>query len=558
MELESLSFFPFYRPKLFTTLRDYSLRQFSSDVTAGLVVGVVALPLCIALAIASGVSPVRGLTAGIIGGFLVSALGGSRVQIGGPAGAFVVIVFGILSDYGLDGLIMATIMAGVILIVMGIAGFGVIIKYIPHPVIVGFTSGIALIIFISQISDFIGLNLSKPPSDLIERLSAYYNLLPDFNRSSLFLGLLAIAILILWPKFITKRIPGSLIAIIVTTLLSWLFSLPVETISSRFGDIPRIIPAPHLPEFSFERIRELISPATTIAILAAIESLLSAVVSDGMIGGKHRSDTELVGIGVANISSAWFGGIPVTGAIARTATNVRNGGRTPVAGIVHALTLLAIMLLLAPFAGKIPLAVLAAVLIVVAYNMSEWRTVRAMMRSPKSDVAVLITTLSLTVLMDLTVAIQVGMVLAAFLFMKRMSQATQIIPVRPERNGTLIEPLTSDLLPENRDIEIFEIDGPLFFGAAYKFKEAMEFVEKPPRVRILRMKRLSIIDDTGIDALKEVARATKRKGTRLILCDVRAQPLDALTKSGVDEWLGEENITLTLDGALIKAKERDV
>ncbi len=517
-------------------------------------VGIVALPLCIAFAIASGVSPERGLATGIIGGFLVSVLGGSRVQIGGPAGAFVVIVFGILAEYGIDGLLLATVMAGVILIIMGIAGLGAVIKYIPHPVIVGFTSGIALIIFISQIGDLFGLKLAETPADFIERLTVYYRSIDTFNGSALMLGGIAILIQVVWLRYVTKKIPGSLIAILVTTILAILFSLPVETITSRFGEIPRMIPAPHFPEFSFERIRILISPATTIAILAAIETLLSAVVSDGMIGGRHRSDTELVGLGAANITSALFGGIPVTGAIARTATNVRNGGRTPIAGIIHSLTLLAIMMLLAPLAGRIPLAALAAVLIVVAYNMSEWRTVRAMMKSPKSDVAVLLTTLLLTVLMDLTVAIQVGMVLASFLFMKRMSESTHVIAIRSDLSGSYDEPLTRELQIENHDVEIFEIDGPLFFGAAYKFKEAMQFVEKPPRVRILRMRRLTAIDDTGIDALREVERSSRKMGTRLMLCEVRAQPLDALTKSGFEEWLGDENITLTLAGALERAK----
>ncbi len=551
-----MSLFSFYQPKLFTTLRDYSARQFSSDLIAGLVVGVVALPLCIALAIASGVSPERGLIAGIIGGFLVSVLGGSRVQIGGPAGAFVVIVFGIIAEYGLEGLIMATMMAGVILIIMGVIGLGSVIKYIPHPVVVGFTSGIALIIFISQIGDLLGMKLAGTPADVLERLEVYYHALGTINANALMIGGLTILIQIFWPRWVTKQVPGSLIAILVTTLLAVFFTLPVDTISSRFGDIPRMIPAPHFPHFTLDQIRFLIPPATTIAILAAIESLLSAVVSDGMIGSKHRSDTELVGMGIANISSALFGGIPVTGAIARTATNVRNGGRTPIAGIVHSMTLLAIMVVLAPLAGRIPLAALAAVLIVVAYNMSEWRTVRAMMKSPKSDVVVLLTTLSLTVIIDLTVAIQVGMVMAAFLFMKRMADITQVISVKPMELDSDEELASRQLRAEDDDIEIYEIDGPLFFGAAYKFKEAMRIVEKPPRIRILRMRRLNAIDDTGIDALREVTKMSQKMKTRLILCEVHAQPLDALTKAGFEQWLGVDNITLTLAGALERVESK--
>jgi SulP family sulfate permease len=401
-------------PKLVTSLQTYDRGQFGKDLTAGIIVGIVALPLAIAFAIASGVTPDRGLWTAIVAGFLISALGGSRVQIGGPTGAFVVVVYSVVQKYGIDGLIVSTFMAGLLLIAFGIARFGAAIKFIPHPVVTGFTSGIAVIIFSSQVRDLLGLRMDDVPADFVEKWSAYSHA-GGFNLTALALSLGSILILVLWPR-VSKRIPAPFVALILATLATRVFNLPVETIGSRFGEISASLPLPHIPHLTFAQISSLIAPAFTIALLGAVESLLSAVVADGMIGGRHRSNMELVAQGVANVASASFGGIPATGAIARTATNVKNGGRTPVAGMVHALTLLVITLAFGRWASLIPMSVLAAILVVVAYHMSEWRAFRAELRSPRSDVVVLLATFLLTVLVDLTVAIEVGMVLAAFLF----------------------------------------------------------------------------------------------------------------------------------------------
>ena len=415
-------------PKLFTTLKDYSRAQFVADATAGVIVGIVALPLAIAFAIASGVTPDRGLWTAIIGGFLISALGGSRVQIGGPTGAFVVIVYGIVQKYGVDGLIVATMMAGVFLIILGAAKLGGIIKFIPHPVVTGFTSGIAVIIFSSQVKDLVGLRMGAVPADFLAKWGAFAEHATSYNVSAIGVALLTLAIIIGWQKLHT-RIPGPFVALVVATLVVQVFHLQVETIGSRFGAISASFPHPTIPHITLEHAQQLVRPAFTIALLGAVESLLSAVVADGMIGGRHRSNMELVAQGVANVITPLFGGIPATGAIARTATNVKNGGRTPIAGITHAVTLMLIVLFFGQWAGRIPLATLAAILVVVAYHMSEWRAFRSELTAPKSDVAVLLATFGLTVLADLTVAIEVGMVLAAFLFMRRMADVTQVKPV---------------------------------------------------------------------------------------------------------------------------------
>ena len=544
------------KPKLFTTLKDYSKKQFTSDLTAGVIVGIVALPLAIAFSIASGVTPDKGLITAIIAGFIISLLGGSRVQIGGPTGAFIVIVYGIVQQYGTNGLILATLMAGVILVIMGFARFGSVIKFIPHPVIVGFTSGIALIIFSSQIKDFFGLNIETISSDFFEKWIVYSQNLFSLNYWSLFIGLVSLIIIIFFPR-VTHRVPGSIVAIIVTTVLVQLFHLPVETIGSRFGEIPSSLPLPTLPDFDFEVIRRLISPATTIAILAAIESLLSAVVADGMIGGRHRSNMELVAQGAANIVVPLFGGIPATGAIARTATNIKNGGRTPIAGIIHALVLLLIMLFFGSWAKLIPMATLAAVLIVVAYNMSEWRSFVEVFKYPKSDIVVLLTTFGLTIIFDLTIAIQIGMILAVLLFMRRMAMVTNVgiitKELKDEEEIVDVNSIQNKKVPDG--VEVFEINGPFFFGAVSKFRDAVRIVENPPKIIIIRMRDVPAIDSTGIHALEQLLKETKKHGTHLVLSGVHTQPLMALAQAKFIGKIGEENVHGNIDDALDRARE---
>ena len=544
------------KPKLFTTLKDYSKKQFTSDLTAGVIVGIVALPLAIAFGIASGVTPEKGLITAIIAGFIISFLGGSKVQIGGPTGAFIVIVYGIVQQFGVNGLILATLMAGIILIIMGLARFGSIIKFIPHPVIVGFTSGIALIIFSSQIKDLLGLNIETVPSEFFEKLIVYSQNLISINYWSFFIGAVSLIIIIFFPK-ITHRVPGSIVAIIVTTLLVQIFHLPVETIGSRFGEIPSSIPSPTLPHFDLEVIRNLISPATTIAILAAIESLLSAVVADGMIGGRHRSNMELIAQGVANIVTPLFGGIPATGAIARTATNIKNGGRTPVAGIVHAVVLLLIMLFFGHWAKLIPMATLAAVLIIVAYNMSEWRSFIEIFKYPKSDIIVLLTTFGLTVIFDLTIAIQIGMILAVLLFMRRMAMVTNVgiitRELKDEEEKVDSNSIQNKKVPDG--VEVFEINGPFFFGAVSKFRDTVRIVENPPKIIIIRMRDVPAIDSTGIHALEQLLKETKKHNTHLVLSGVHTQPLMALAQAEFIDKIGEANVHGNIDDALDRARE---
>ncbi|MFH0733473.1 MAG: sulfate permease [bacterium] len=544
------------RPKLFDTLKNYTKKQFIADATAGVIVGIVALPLAIAFGIASGVTPEKGIITAIIAGFFISALGGSRVQIGGPTGAFIIIVYGIVQTYGTTGLAIATIMAGIILVIMGFAKFGSLIKFIPYPVVVGFTSGIALLIFSTQVKDFFGLQIQKVPSEFHEKWMAYFGAYSSVNYYVFGIALLALLIMIYWPK-ITHRVPGSLVAIIVTTVLVIVFKLPVDTIGSRFGEISSSIPSPASFEINLSVIKNLIGPAMVIAILAAIESLLSAVVADGMIGGRHRSNMELIAQGLANIITPIFGGIPATGAIARTATNIKNGGRTPVAGIIHALTLLLIMLFFGSYAKLIPMATLASILIIVAYNMSEWRTFKSLLKSPRSDVAVLLTTFFLTVVFDLTVAIEIGMILAVLLFMKRMAEVTNVSVITRELEDQEDLPDSNSIdkkqIPEG--VEVFEINGPFFFGAAKKFKDQMLKVEEPPKVRIIRMRNVPAIDATGLQTLKEFYKDAKKQKTFMILSGVHTQPLFAMTHAGILDLYGEDNIFGNIDDSLDRARE---
>ncbi|HET7789774.1 MAG TPA: SulP family inorganic anion transporter [Gemmatimonadales bacterium] len=545
-------------PKLYTTLRGYTREQLLADLTAGVIVGIVALPLAIAFAIASGVSPEAGLYTAIIAGFLISALGGSRVQIGGPTGAFVVIVYGIVQRYGVEGLTVATLMAGVILIVMGLARFGGAIKFIPYPVTIGFTSGIALIIFSGEVKDFLGLRMGPVPADFISKWRSFAAHFPSANPWAIGIAVATVLVVFLWP-LVSRRVPGAFVALIATTLAVTLFHLPVETIGTRFGHINAGLPRPSLPDMSLPLLKTLIGPAFTIAMLGAIESLLSAVVSDGMIGGRHRSNMELVAQGVANLASPLFGGIPATGAIARTATNVKNGGRTPVAGMTHSVVLLLITLFFGRWAGLVPLATLAGILVVVAYHMSEWHSfVAELAGAPKSDALVLLVTFLLTVLVDLTVAIEVGIVLAAFLFMKRMAEVTNVSVLTHEFKDPA-EDFESDPNAVMRrsvpaGVEVYEISGPFFFGAAETFKERVGQVASRPKVLILRMRHVPAIDSTGLHALRELVRRSAHGGSLVLLSDVHAQPVVALERSGLLYDLGEENILGNIDDALNRAR----
>jgi len=544
-----------FSPKLFHTLKDYSRPQFRKDLLAGLIVGIVALPLAIAFAIASGVSPEKGLYTAVIAGFIISVLGGSRVQIGGPTGAFIVIVYGIVQSYGLSGLIIATFLAGFMLILMGLARLGAVIKFIPYSVIVGFTSGIALVIFSSQVKDFFGLDTGAIPADFLAKLRVYVTQFSTINQYSTGIAIITLLIIIFWPKF-THKVPGSLVAIILTTLLVAYFRLPVDTIGSRFGSISASFPAPEIPRISFATLQHLVQPAFTIALLGAIESLLSAVVADGMIGANHKSNMELVAQGTANIFSSLFGGIPATGAIARTATNIRNGGRTPVAGIVHAVVLLLITLFLGKWAAYIPMPTLAGVLVVVAYNMSEWKNFVSLLRGPRGDSIVLITTFLLTVWIDLTVAIEIGMVLSVLLFMRKIIQysAVSILPGTLEEKDDGYRENERYVLPAG--VEVFEITGPLFFGAAYKFKDAMRVIERPPRVLIVRMRQVPMIDATGIKVLKDVHRMTLQQGTRLVLSEVRSeQVITELKEARLLFAIGKANVTTGFQEALNRAEK---
>ncbi len=540
-----------FEPKIVTVFREgYSLHQLCNDVLAGIVVGIVALPLSIALAIASGVKPEQGLVTAFIAGFLISLLSGSRVQIGGPTGAFIVIVFGIVQQHGYEGLAVATFMAGILLVLMGALRLGDVIKYIPYPVTVGFTSGIALVIFATQIRDFLGLNMPSVPSHFIDKWFAYFQSMQSINFWALGLSILTICIIYFWPR-VTKRVPGTMIAIIVTTILVQWLQLPVETIFSRFGHMPHHIPFPRLPHLDLATMAKLGSCALTIALLAGIESLLSAVVADGMLGTRHRSNMELISQGVANIISPLFGGIPATGAIARTATNIKNGGRTPVAGMVHALVILALFLFCAKWAGLIPLATLSGILVVVAYNMSEWRHFRSLLKSSRGDILVLLLTFFLTVLVDLTVAIEVGVVLAAFLFMHRMAEMTNVHLVDDAAGDDRLREYTG--VPEG--IEIFEINGPFFFGAADKFRDAIASFKKNPQVIILRMSAVPTVDATAVSALVRFVESCQRGKIHVVFAGVNKRVFKILHKSDVVSRIGMENILADVPLALARSIE---
>jgi sulfate permease, SulP family len=546
-----------FEPKLLTVLKEgYSRQQFFRDLGAGIIVGIVALPLAIAFAIASGVSPEKGLITAIVAGFLISALGGSRVQIGGPTGAFVVIVLGVIQVYGINGLIISTIMAGFILIGFGLLRLGTVIKFIPIPLVVGFTSGIALIIFSTQIKDFFGLTLTSVPDDFVGKWNAYFNAFNTLNWYALAVGLGTLLIAVYFKK-ITTKVPGTFVAIIITTAAVQIFHIPVESIGSKFGAIPFALHLPVIPEISFADIKLCLKPAFTIAMLGAIESLLSALVADGMISGSHRSNTELIGQGIANVFSGLFGGIPATGAIARTATNVKNGGRTPVSGMVHALVLLLIMLFFGKWATLIPLSCLAAILVVVAYNMSEYKSFISIAKGSANDVAVLLTTFLLTVLVDLTLAIEIGIVLAAMLFMRRMAMITQISSITSkfttERTDTTVD------FPEELHIpkgcEVFEINGPFFFGVAYRFKDVLKEIKQPPKILIIRMRNVPVIDSTGIYNLREIIQSFKSQGTKVVLSGVKDDIFEELRKARIVFMVGKKNVLSHINEAVKRSHE---
>jgi SulP family sulfate permease len=539
------------RPKLFDVMKGYTKEQLIKDILSGIIVAIIALPLSIALAIASGVGPVQGLYTAIVAGFFISFFGGSRVQIGGPTAAFVVIIYGIVTTYGTDGLIVATIMAGIILCIMGLCHFGSLIKYIPYTITTGFTCGIAVTLFVGQIKDFLGLDIGAVPSEFVEKLGAYAANITSINPVTVAIGAVALVILILWPK-VTDKLPGSLIAIIVTTAIIYFAKLPVNTIGSVYGELSSAFPSFHMPSFSYKLVQELISPAFTIAILAGIESLLSAVVSDGMIGDTHKSNAELIGQGLGNIFSGLFGGIPATGAIARTAANVRNGGRTPIAGITHCITLSIILVVLMPLASLIPMTTLAAVLLVVAWNMADWTSFFHLCKTaPKSDVIVLVATFFLTVFFDLVVAIEVGVVLAALLFMKRMAETADVTAWKyaDEPDVTLGEAEKMRDIPHS--IRVFEISGPLFFAAADEILAITS--DKSTKVIVIRMRSVPAIDASAMRSLRDLAARAKKKHITLIFSHVNEQPMSVMKKDHFIELIGEEhflpNIVEALDYA---------
>ena len=527
------------KPKLFEVMKGYTKEQAIKDIISGIIVAIIALPLSIALAIASGVSPEQGLYTAIIAGFFISFFGGSRVQIGGPTAAFVVIIYGIVTTYGTDGLIVATIMAGIFLCLMGIFHFGSLIKYIPYTITTGFTCGIAVTLFVGQIKDFLGLQMESVPSEFADKVVAYAKNISTTNITALLIGLLAVLILVLWPK-VTDKIPGSLIAIIVTTAIVYFAKLPVNTIGSVYGELSSSFPTFQVPSISFKLIQELLSPAFTIAILAGIESLLSAVVSDGMIGDTHKSNAELIGQGLGNIFSGLFGGIPATGAIARTAANVRNGGRTPIAGITHCITLTIILLVLMPLAALIPMTTLAAVLLVVAWNMADWESFFHLCKTaPKSDVIVLVATFLLTVFFDLVVAIEVGVVLASMLFMKRMAETADVKAWKYTDAPDITPGEAEKLRDIPHSIRVFEICGPLFFAAADEILRIQS--EKSTKVIVIRMRSVPAIDASAMRSLRQLAARAKKKKITLVFSHVNEQPMSVMKKDGFIEHIGAEN-----------------
>ena len=556
-----------FQPKIFETLKHYSKEKFTADLMAGIIVGIVAIPLAVAFGIASGVGPTEGLVTAIIAGFIISFFGGSRVQIGGPTGAFIVIVYGIIQQHGLAGLLIATIMAGIMLILMGVFKLGNIIKFVPYPVIIGFTAGIAVTIFSTQIKDLFGLDIDNLPANFVDKWIVYFKNISEINLVTLLLGVLSILIIVLVPK-ISKKIPGSLVAIVVVTVAVWLLNSSgtfghIKTIGDIY-QLPSGIPSPKMPTLTLaegttiiDLMVQLFPAAFTIAMLGAIESLLSAMVADGVIADKHNSNTELIGQGIANIVTPLFGGIPATGAIARTMTNINNGGRSPIAGIIHAVTLLLVLLFLGKLVGYIPMACLAGVLVVVSYNMSGWRSIVALRKMPMSDNAVMWITIVLTVVFDLTIAIEIGLLLSVVLFLKRTSEATSI-----KIFGSEIDPnIESDLelheekllVPEG--VAVYEIDGPYFFGVANKFDEIMTRMAKPPRVRIIRMRRVPFIDSTGLHNLENLCIQSRRQGSIVILSGVTMQVRKTLLKAKFDDIIPEDHICSHINIALKKADE---
>ena len=559
-----------FKPKFFSALKSYDKKTFMADLMAGVIVGIVALPLAIAFGIASGVSPEKGIITAIVAGLCISLFGGSKVQIGGPTGAFIIIVYGIIQQYGMQGLTVATLMAGVFLILLGVLRLGTIIKYIPYPIVVGFTSGIAVTIFTTQVKDLLGMTMDTVPSDFIEKWIAYIAHMGSIDLWSALVGIVSVILIASWPMLIRmfhlsplKSLPGSLVAIIIMTIASLLLKeyagvTSIETIGDRFS-INSTLPDAVVPALSWEAIKGLVGPAVTIAVLGAIESLLSATVADGVIGDHHNSNTELIGQGIANIASPIFGGIPATGAIARTMTNINNGGRTPVAGIIHAVVLLLIFLFLMPLAQYIPMACLAGVLVVVSYGMSGWRSFLAMAKNnPKSDVSVLLLTFFLTIIFDLTVAIEFGLICACLLFMRRMAETTDVHAVLNEidlnedadmQAGNL-EHLT---IPEK--VEVYEINGPYFFGAGNRFEDIMARYGRKPKVRIIRMRKVPFIDSTGMHNLENMCRMSQKEGITVVLSGVNAKVDEVLRRNGFEELLGEQNICNHIDLALARAHE---
>lgn len=544
-----------FKPKLVSALSHYSMEKFKTDLVAGIVVGIVALPLAIAFGIASGVSPTVGLITAIIGGFIVSAAGGCSVQIGGPTGAFIVIVYNIIANFGLEGLAVATFMAGLILVALGVFRLGTVIKFIPYPIVVGFTAGIALTIFSTQINDFLGLGLKSVPSEFLPKWGMYLTNLGNVDWTTLAVGLAALAIIIVTPK-VSRRLPGALIAIIlVTAVVSLVPGIHVETIGDRFGSLPTDIPQPHGFELTMANINRLLPSAFTIAILGAIESLLSATVADGVTGSRTNSNTELIGQGMANIVVPFFGGIPVTGAIARTMTNITNGGRTPVAGIVHAIVLFLIFLFLMPLINLVPMSCLAAVLIVVAYNMSGWRTIRAILHNPKSDISVLAVTFLLTVIFDLTIAIEMGLMLAIILFLRRVMENTEIKVYSEQLDiAEGSETTVHEVLNVNPGVEVYEIDGPFFFGVATKFDEMMRTtLGRKPKVRIIRMRKVPFIDSTALHNLEILIKSSQEEGIHVVLSGVKENVRKSLVTAGIDRLIGNDHICDHITKAVVMA-----
>ena len=560
-----------FKPKLFSIIQNYSKENFMADLMAGIIVGIVALPLAIAFGIASGVSPEMGIISAIVAGFIISFFGGSKVQIGGPTGAFIVIIYGIIQEYGISGLTVATLMAGVLLILLGVFKLGAVIKFIPYPIIVGFTSGIAVTIFTTQVGDVLGLTETvldangqeilaplKTPGDFMGKWVTYFHHLDSVNWWNLAVSILSIIIIAFTPKF-SKKIPGSLVAIILMTVAVWLMKMYggidcIDTIGDRFS-IKAELPDAVVPDLNWEAIKNLFPVAITIAVLGAIESLLSAAVADGVIGDRHDSNTELIAQGIANVVTPIFGGIPATGAIARTMTNINNGGRSPIAGIIHAGVLLLILLFLMPLAQYIPMACLAGVLVIVSYNMSEWRTFKALMKNPKSDVSVLLITFFLTVIFDLTVAIEVGLVIACVLFMRRVMETTEISVIKDEidPNKESDVELHEEHLLIPTGVEVYEINGPYFFGIATKFEEMMSKMGDRPKVRIVRMRKVPFIDSTGIHNLANLCEMSHKEGIEIVLSGVNEKVNKVLSKTGFYEMLGEENICPNINVALERA-----